>query len=114
MHDVKLIDSDIADSENPEQTLTEMSNKDYEWLIASLPADTARLKPTQFLSYLFNHQEENNFDKTFDSTLENISNLNKAIFFTVPTPKISFILRKTLFNVQLCQKIKAGSFNLIT
>ncbi len=108
LHDVKLIDPKIANSENPEQTLIEMSDEDYDWLIASLPADTARLKPTQFLSYLFNHQEENNFDKTFDSTLENISNLNKAIF-SVKTGSDNSDDNIKLFDSNLSQSIAESS-----
>lgn len=108
LHDVKLIDSNVAHSKNPEQTLIEMSDNDYEWLIASLPADTARLKPKQFLSYLFNHQEENTFDKTFDSTLENISNLNKAIF-SVKTGSDNSDDNIKLFDSSLSQSIAESS-----
>lgn len=45
-----------------------------------LSADTAKLRPHHFISYLFDKQNESDFAKTFDETLRDIAITNNDIF----------------------------------
>lgn len=94
-----------------EKILSEMSNEDFELLMIDLPSNTAVLKPTQFVSYLFNRQSTKDFHKTFDEALDAISELetNKEIFSVKSGEGTSVKLFETLSNY-VFQTEKRDSF----
>lgn len=63
-----------------EARLNKMAEDDYELLLLSLGASTAKLKKEHFISYLFNRQNQSEFYKLFDETLLDIANYNIDIF----------------------------------
>lgn len=63
-----------------EARLNKMAEDDYELLLLSLGASTAKLKKEHFISYLFNRQNQSEFHKLFDETLLDIANYNIDIF----------------------------------
>ncbi|MDA8771950.1 type I restriction-modification system subunit M [Flavobacteriales bacterium] len=80
IHELKKEDKALADNDNLEESLTQMSENDYGMLMMSLDENTARLKPEHFISSLFQRQNENNFSTIFDDTLLSIASLNSDIF----------------------------------
>ncbi|MDO5327147.1 MAG: class I SAM-dependent DNA methyltransferase [Clostridia bacterium] len=71
--------ADLADTE-VEQRLSALSEDEYEMALMDIGGSTAKLRPTQFISYLFNHQNDEKFHDLFDKTLVAISNDNMDIF----------------------------------
>ena len=63
-----------------EKILADMSDEELDSKMLYLSAHTAKLKPTQFISYLFNRHATKDFHKLFDDTLNDISDANKDIF----------------------------------
>lgn len=80
LHEVRLLDDKYAHCENLEETLSNKSVEDYEFLLASLPAATAQLKKEHFISYLFNNKNRDRFNELFDDTLIDIANFNIDVF----------------------------------
>ncbi len=79
-YEVKKLDENIRKSASWEKSLLELSSDDYEMLLLQLTADTAKLKPEHFLSYLFEQQNTPDFAKLFDDTLHDIAVINNDIF----------------------------------
>lgn len=71
--------ADLADTE-VERRLSALSDDEYEMALMDIGGSTAKLRPTQFISYLFNHQNDDKFHDLFDKTLVAISNDNTDIF----------------------------------
>ena len=75
---------------NVEEALSAMPDEQYDMLLMMLGGDTAKLKKTHYISYLFNHQNDDtmhkadgssySFHELFDDTLVDISNFNLDIF----------------------------------
>lgn len=63
-----------------EDSLAKMSDEKFNSQTMYVSPNTAILKPTQFISYLFNRHAQQDFHKLFDDTLNDISEANKAIF----------------------------------
>lgn len=63
-----------------EKKLSAMSDDDYELFLLGIGSSTAKLKKTYFISYLFNHKNEENFHVTMDETLKGIARDNIDIF----------------------------------
>lgn len=63
-----------------ETRLSAMSSDDYESFLQDFPAATAKLMPNQFISYLFNSQNKEDFHKLFDDTLVDIATDNIDVF----------------------------------
>lgn len=80
LYEVQQADEKLKESENVEQVLNDMSKEDYEMLLLLLPPATAKLKREHFISYLFNHKNDEKFHELFDSTLWDISNTNLDVF----------------------------------
>lgn len=57
-----------------------MTDDDYELFLLGFGPDTAKLKQTHFISYLFNRKNEENFHTVFDDTLLDIATYNIDIF----------------------------------
>lgn len=80
----------LANAENIEEKLAAMPDDQYEMLTAMLGGNTAKLKKTHYISYLFNHQSDETmrksdgsiypFHELFDDTLVDIANHNIDIF----------------------------------
>lgn len=63
-----------------EEKLSKMSDDDYELFLLNFEPNTAKLKKTHFISYLFNHKNEENFHTLFDNALKDIAAFNIDIF----------------------------------
>jgi type I restriction enzyme M protein len=83
VHEVKQLDSNLAKADNWEVELKKYSADDYEMLMLQLSESAARLKPNQFISSLFERQNEANFAEIFDNTLLDIAKENSDIFSVV-------------------------------
>ena len=80
----------LMQADNVEEVLSKMPDDQYEILLMMLGGDTARLKKTHYISYLFNHQNDDTirkpdgspypFHELFDDTLVDIANFNLDIF----------------------------------
>jgi len=74
LYEVVMADPSLAG--NTEEKLAGLSDDAYELLLMRLKGDTAHLKREHFLSSLFNRQNEKKFAELFDTTLQEISDLN--------------------------------------
>lgn len=81
--EAKRIDPNIAKADNWEEALTSMSEEALDMLQLQLGPDTARLKPTHFISHLFSQQNASEFAKLFDDTLMDIAASNNDIYAVV-------------------------------
>lgn len=89
-YQVRKAEPSLAKKKNLEAALEAMPDDQYEMLLAMLGGDTARLKKTHYISYLFNHQNDDTmkkqdgtpypFHELFDDTLVDISNYNLDVF----------------------------------
>lgn len=80
VHEVKQIDEKIAQADNWEEVLKKYNADDYEMLMMQMSESTARLQPKQFISTLFERQNEANFSDIFDNTLLDIAKENSDLF----------------------------------
>jgi len=83
VHEIKQLDTNLAKAENWEEELKKYSKNDYEMLMMQLGESTAQLNPSQFISSLFERQNEANFAEIFDNTLLEIAKENSDIFSVV-------------------------------
>ncbi len=83
VHEIKRLDPNLAKAENWEVELKKYSANDYEMLMMQLSESTAHLNPKQFISSLFERQNEANFAEIFDNTLLEIAKENSDIFSVV-------------------------------
>ena len=80
LHEIRKVDDKLQNVENIEETLTNMDDDEYEFLLASLPPATAQLKKEHFISFLFNNKNREKFNELFDETLVDIANFNIDVF----------------------------------
>ena len=78
--EIKKLDQTIANAEKWEEALANLSGDDLEMLQLQLGPDTARLKPSHFINYLFSQQNAPDFAKLFDDTLIDIAISNNDVF----------------------------------
>ena len=83
VHEIKQLEPKLAKAENWEVELTKYSANDYQMLMMQLNESTAHLNPKQFISSLFERQNEANFAEIFDNTLLDIAKENSDIFSVV-------------------------------
>ncbi len=83
VHEIKQVEPQLAKAENWEVELKKYSTNDYEMLMMQLSESTAHLQPKQFISSLFERQNEANFADIFDNTLLDIAKENSDIFSVV-------------------------------
>jgi type I restriction enzyme M protein len=81
--EVKLLDKKLAKAENWEVEIRKYKKSDYEMLMMQLSESTARLKPDQFISSLFENQNHPKFAELFDETLLQIAKENTDIFSVI-------------------------------
>ena len=90
LYEARKVEPSLAGEENIEKALSEMPDDQYEMMTMMLGGDTARLKKIHYISYLFNHQNDDTmkkadgspypFHELFDDTLVDIANHNLDIF----------------------------------
>ena len=83
VHEIKRLEPNLEKAENWEVELKKYSANDYEMLMMQLSESTAHLSPKQFISSLFERQNEANFAEIFDNTLLEIAKENSDIFSVV-------------------------------
>jgi type I restriction enzyme M protein len=83
VYEIKRLEPKLAKAENWEVELNKYAANDYEMLMMQLNESTAHLKPKQFISSLFERQNEANFAEIFDNTLLEIAKENSDIFSVV-------------------------------
>jgi len=83
IYEVKQLDKKIAKADNWAEVLKKYKKDDYEMLMMQLSESTAHLKPSQFISTLFERQNEAKFADIFDNTLLDIAKENSDIFSVV-------------------------------
>jgi type I restriction enzyme M protein len=83
VHEIKQVEPKLAKADKWEVELNKYSTNDYEMLMMQLSESTAHLKPKQFISSLFERQNEANFAEIFDNTLLEIAKENSDIFSVV-------------------------------
>ncbi len=83
VHELKQLEPKLANAENWEIELKKYSANDYQMLMMQLSESTAHLQPKQFISSLFDRQNEANFAEIFDNTLLDIAKENSDIFSVV-------------------------------
>jgi len=79
-YEAKQIEQSLAEAEDWEAVYASMSADEQDMLQMQMSADTARLKPEHFISYLFEQQNTPDFAKRFDDTLIDIAINNNDIF----------------------------------
>ena len=90
IYEAKKAEPSLSGAAYVEEALNAMPNDQYEMLLMMLGGDTAKLKRTHYISYLFNHQNDDTmrkadgssypFHELFDDTLVDIANFNLDIF----------------------------------
>ena len=83
VHEIKQLEPKLAKADNWEVELKKYSPNDYQMLMMQLSESTAHLNPKQFISSLFERQNEANFAEIFDNTLLEIAKENSDIFSVV-------------------------------
>lgn len=79
-YEVKTIDARLNAATNWEEEIKKYNAEEYELLLMQLNPSTARLMPDQFISSLFDNQNQARFADLFDSTLTGIAKANSEIF----------------------------------
>jgi type I restriction enzyme M protein len=77
---VKQEKPELEQAENFSKALLDLSEDEYQFLIASLDPNIPRLRPEHLISHLFVKQNDSDFAKTFDDTLRQISIENAEVF----------------------------------
>ena len=75
-----LNDKFLYETKQSYNDLKNLSEEDYEMLLLKLGNKSAHLKSYHLLPYLFNIQDNEDFAKTFDETLNDIAIDNNAVF----------------------------------
>jgi type I restriction enzyme M protein len=78
--EVKQLDKKLGKADNLVEVLKGYKKGDYEMLLMQLNENTARLKPAQFISTLFDNQNNPKFAELFDNTLLDIAKENSELF----------------------------------
>lgn len=105
-HELKKIRPDIAKAEKWEEAYGAYTEKEVEDVFDELSADIPRLLPRHLLSVLWNQQSKPDFDRIFDTTMLDISDLNSDIFSTQTTEntKIDLFERLTIYVTDEAQR----------
>lgn len=62
-YEASKVEPSIAQVENVEAALTAMPDEDYEMMLMMLGGNVAKLKKNHYISYLFNHQNDDSMKK---------------------------------------------------
>lgn len=80
IYEALQVDDSIAQKEDVEEYLAQMNDEDFQLLTMQMDESTAIIYPHQFISALFQRQNEANFAQLFDNTLLDIASQNTDIF----------------------------------
>lgn len=80
LYEIKKNNNDLKNTKNIEEEIKKIKKKDLEILLLQLDENTARLKPENLISSIFEKLNEPNFAKIFDDNLINIANNNSDTF----------------------------------
>jgi type I restriction enzyme M protein len=80
IYEVKQLDKKLGKADNLVEVLKGYKKGDYEMLLMQLNENTARLKPAQFISTLFDNQNNPKFAELFDNTLLDVAKENSELF----------------------------------
>ena len=83
VHELKKIDPKIANAKDLKAVLASYTTDDYEMLSFQMSESTARIQPHQFITSLFEKQNEPKFADLFDATLLDIAKENSDIFSVI-------------------------------
>lgn len=121
-HEARQAMPELKNSRNLEDDLKKMPEGDYEYLLEKIGARAAKLRKDQFISTLFNRQNEEDFHDTFDNALTAIADQNIKLFsvstigkerirlFDKVSPYIIEPKEKTPFCRAIINKLVAFSF----
>jgi type I restriction enzyme M protein len=79
-YEARKADKSLGANNKIEDDLQKMSDSDYEYLLEKIGPRTAKFSKTQFISCLWNRQNEKNFAESFDNTLIGIADLNIKLY----------------------------------
>ena len=80
IYEVKQLDKKLANAENLVEALKGYKKGEFDMLLLQLNPNTAKLQPTQFISTLFDNQNNPKFAELFDNTLLDIAKENSGLF----------------------------------
>jgi type I restriction enzyme M protein len=80
IYEVKQLDKKLEKAENLVEALKGYKKGDYDMLLLQLNENTARLQTNQFISTLFDNQNNPKFAELFDNTLLDIAKENSGLF----------------------------------
>lgn len=80
IYEVKQLDKKLSKAENLVEVLKGYKKGDYEMLLMQLNENTARLQTSQFISTLFDNQNNPKFADLFDNTLLDVAKENSELF----------------------------------
>lgn len=80
IYEVKQLDKKLSKAENLVEVLKGYKKGNYEMLLMQLNENTARLQTSQFISTLFDNQNNPKFAELFDNTLLEIAKENSGLF----------------------------------
>lgn len=80
IYEIKKLDKKLEKAENLVEVLKGYKKGDYEMLLLQLNENTARLQTAQFISTLFDNQNNPKFAELFDNTLLDIAKENSGLF----------------------------------
>ena len=80
IHEVKQLDKKLEKADNLVEVLKGYKKGDYEMLLMQLNENTARLQTSQFISTLFDNQNNPKFAELFDNTLLDVAKENSELF----------------------------------
>lgn len=99
IHDVCEVEPDLKTADNFQDALFKKTEDEYEILMAKLGGGTAKLKPTQLISYLYAQQNVDDFYKNFNETLNDIAVQNSGTFSVhTASNKNALLFDANLFN----------------
>ena len=100
IHDVCEVEPKLKNADNLQDALFKKTEDEYEILMAKLGGGTAKLKPTQLISYLYAQQNVDDFYKNFNETLNDIAVQNSGTFSVhTASNKNVLLFDANLFNV---------------
>lgn len=79
-YEVKQLDSKLKNAEKWEEAIKSYNESEYNFLLAKMSPDSARLFHDHFISTLWNKQNSEQFAKLFSDTLRDISKKNADVF----------------------------------
>lgn len=80
LNDKFLYEAKKVDSNYTFETISQLSDDDYTFLLQDIGSKTAHLKKEHLIESIHPKQNEEEFSKTFDETLNDISVLNNDVF----------------------------------